>query len=349
MSHSMPLFSVIPGEVISTLIQQNRGRLLDIVRATYLDHELGKTINPDSYFLRFEDKPSSRIIALPAALTGNTRLSGIKWIASYPDNIQHNLPRASATLILNQYDTGYPYACLEASLISAARTAASAALAANVLGSGQRHARKIAVIGAGIIARNVLEFLIDQDWRADQLAVFDQNPQDATRLARHGHDLAGYYSVVSASLQDVLEGADLVVLATTASTPYITETDTFKPGQLILNISLRDIAPELVMAANNVVDDVEHCMKANTSPHLAEQKYQTRSFVNGTLAQVITGGVMLDSNKPTLFSPFGLGVLDLAVGQFVYEQATATNQAHQIPGFFAETRRWADKEAGNAK
>ena len=140
-----------------------------------------------------------------------------------------------------------------------------------------------------------------------------------------------------------------MVLATTASTPYITETDTFKPGQLILNISLRDIAPELVMAANNVVDDVEHCMKANTSPHLAEQKYQTRSFVNGTLAQVITGGVMLDSNKPTLFSPFGLGVLDLAVGQFVYEQATATNQAHQIPGFFAETRRWADKEAGNAK
>lgn len=348
MSHAMPLFSVIPGETISTLIQQNRSRIVDIVRTTYLDHELGKTINPDSYFLRFEDKPSSRIIALPAALTGNTRLSGIKWIASYPENIQHNLPRASATLILNQYDTGYPYACLEASLISAARTAASAALAANVLGSNQRHARKIAVIGAGIIARNVLEFLIDQDWRADQLAVFDLNPQDAKRLAAHSHELAGYYSVVSASLQDALEDADLVVLATTAATPYITEPDTFKPGQLVLNISLRDIAPELVMAANNVLDDVEHCMKANTSPHLAEQKYQTRSFVNGTLAQVISGAVMLDRNKPTLFSPFGLGVLDLAVGHFVYEQATATNQAHQIPNFFAETHRWAHKEADNA-
>ncbi|GHD60859.1 2,3-diaminopropionate biosynthesis protein SbnB [Jeongeupia chitinilytica] len=348
MSHAMPLFSVIPGESINSLIQQNRGRIVDIVRTAYIEHELGQTINPDSYFLRFEDKPSSRIIALPAALTGDTRLSGIKWIASYPENIQHNLPRASATLILNQYDTGYPYACLEASLISAARTAASAALAASVLGSEQRHARKIAVIGAGIIARNILEFLIDQDWRTEQLAVFDLNPQDATRLAAHGHKLAGYHSVISASLQDALEGADLVILATTVATPYITEPDTFKPGQLVLNISLRDIAPEIVMAANNVVDDVEHCMKANTSPHLAEQKYRTRSFVNGTLAQVITGAITLDRNKPTLFSPFGLGVLDLAVGHFVYEQATATGQAHQIPNFFAETQRWAHEETGNA-
>ncbi|KAF0813907.1 Delta(1)-pyrroline-2-carboxylate reductase [Andreprevotia sp. IGB-42] len=348
MSRAMPLFSVIPGETINTLIQQHRGRIVDIVRAAYLDHELGQTINPDSYFLRFEDNPSSRIIALPAALTGDTRLSGIKWIASYPENIQHNLPRASATLILNQYDTGYPYACLEASLISAARTAASAALAANVLGPDSRHARKIAVIGAGIIARNILEFLIDQDWRTDELAVFDLNPQDAARLAAHGQKLGGYRGVVAASLQEALDDADLVVLATTVATPYITQPDAFKAGQLVLNISLRDIAPELVMAANNVVDDIEHCMKANTSPHLAEQKYQTRSFVNGTLAQVITGEATLDHNKPTLFSPFGLGVLDLAVGHFVYEQATANGQAQQIPNFFAETQRWAHEETANA-
>ena len=348
MSRAMPSFSVISGETIATLIQQYRGRIVDIVRSAYLDHELKKTINPDSYFLRFEDKPSSRIIALPAALTGDTQLSGIKWIASYPENIQHNLPRASATLILNQYETGYPYACLEASLISAARTAASAALAANVLGPQGRHVGKIAVVGAGIIARNILEFLIDQDWRTEQLAIFDLNPQDAARLAAHGHQLGGYHSVVAASLQDALENADLVILATTVGTPYITAPGSFKPGQLVLNISLRDIAPELVMAANNVVDDVEHCMKANTSPHLAEQKYQTRDFVNGTLAQVITGQATLDPAKPTLFSPFGLGVLDLAVGHFVYEQATAAGNAHEIPGFFAETQRWSTGENGNA-
>ena len=44
--------------------------------------------------------------------------------------------------------------------------------------------------------------------------------------------------------------------------------NTFKAGQVVLNISLRDIAPEIILNACNVFDDVEHCMKANTSPHL---------------------------------------------------------------------------------
>ncbi|WP_408005448.1 hypothetical protein [Pseudomonas huanghezhanensis] len=60
--------------------------------------------------------------------------------------------------------------------------------------------------------------------------------------------------------------------------------DGFAPGQIILNVSLRDISPDIIWQAFNVFDDVEHCMKANTSPQLAEQKYGDRSFVHGTLA-----------------------------------------------------------------
>lgn len=344
MPRSLPPFSVISGQIIESLLATHRGQVVDIVRDAYLDHEAKKTINPDSYFLRFQDMPSSRIIALPAALTGETRLSGIKWIASYPENIQHNLPRASATLILNEYDTGYPYACLEASLISAARTAASAALAVNTLGPKSRRLHKIAVVGAGIIARNILEYLDCQEWIADELSVFDLNAHDATRLAAYATKLSKSGGVAAATLEDALDSADLVVFATTATEPHITRPDAFAAGQLVLNISLRDIAPEIVFASNNVVDDVEHCMKANTSPHLAEQKYQTRSFVNGTLAQLINGTASLAADKPTIFSPFGLGVLDLAVGQFVFERATRTGQAHAIPGFFAETQRWTPEE-----
>jgi ornithine cyclodeaminase len=104
--------------------------------------------------------------------------------------------------------------------------------------------------------------------------------------------------------------------------------------------TLRDLAPEVILAASNVLDDVEHCMKANTSPHLAEQATGGREFVAGTLAGVLNSDVAVPDDQPVVFSPFGLGVLDLALGAYVHQQARATGKALAVPEFFAETRRW---------
>ena len=87
----------------------------------------------------------------------------------------------------------------------------------------------------------------------------------------------------------------------------------------MLHVSLRDLAPQIVLGATNIVDDVEHCLKADTSPHLAEQLTGNRDFLTGTLDDVMTGRVTLPTNRPIVFSPFGLGVLDLAVGKHVYD------------------------------
>src|SRR6476660_8806094 len=104
-----------------------------MVETTYRLHCAGDSVNPPSYFLRFPDRPSSRIIALPASIGGQVRVDGVKWISSFPSNVSVGVPRASAVLILNDHDTGYPFACLESSIVSATRTAASAALAADWL------------------------------------------------------------------------------------------------------------------------------------------------------------------------------------------------------------------------
>jgi ornithine cyclodeaminase len=81
---------------------------------------------------------------------------------------------------------------------------------------------------------------------------------------------------------------------------------------VVLHISLRDLAPELLLSACNVVDDVEHVMHADPWAHLAEELSGSRDFVAGTLAEVILGRCPFDHCRPVIFSPFGLGLLDLA-------------------------------------
>ncbi|MFG2058079.1 2,3-diaminopropionate biosynthesis protein SbnB [Micromonospora sp. NPDC048930] len=330
-------FHVMTGPDIRAIITESRPALIERVRQTYLAHHRGETVNPSSHWLRFPDDPTARIIALPALLPGETPVAGIKWISSFPANVSRNVPRASAVLILNDAETGYPFACLEAAQISAARTAASAALAAERL-QGGREADKIAVVGAGVISRNVLEFLHAADWRIGHIAVYDTVPTYADNAAALAGRL-GYGASSAPSLRAAAAGADLVVLATTAATPYL-GADILAPGQNVLNLSLRDIDPDVIAASHNILDDIDHCLTANTSPHLAEQQLGHRDFIDGTIGQVLLDQIQLGGDKPRIFSPFGLGVLDIAVGIELFQAGRRLGHLRTVPEFFAETERW---------
>ena len=332
--------SIVNGKTVFDIIRAHRDECIEIVRDAYLAHADGRSVNPDSYFLRFPEKPDCRIIALPAYLGNGFDVAGLKWIASYPANIQRGFPRASAVLILNSYDTGYPFAILESSIISAARTAASAALAAYWLNGRSRQARSLGIVGTGFIARYIYEFLIDTGWTIEEVRLHDLSPLEsekfrntACRLERHGT------VIVVPDVAELVRASDLIVFTTVASAPHITDAALFEHNPLVLHISLRDLAPEILLRSQNVVDDVEHVMKANTSPHLAEQQTGNRSFVTGTLAEIMTGCRSVNRSRPIIFSPFGMGILDLAVGKWVYDQAVATGQNVRLSDFFYEVVR----------
>ena len=332
----MHSFSIVGGKNVVELLAGHEKEVIERVKDAYMTHEAGESVNPDSYFLRFPEKVDSRIIALPAYLGGSVGLAGIKWIGSFPKNVASGLPRASAVLLLNDYETGYPLALLEAASISAARTAASAALAAVTLSSGRP--KSVGVLGGGVIARTICRYLRSSGVPLDRVLCHDIDQASATALAEHLADSCGSIAP-TVSAAEALD-CDLVVLATTALAPHVSADRPFRPGQLVLNISLRDLAPELLLKANNVLDDIEHCLKADTSPHLAEKLTGNRDFVTGTLAAAIAGDVRLDPGRPTVFSPFGLGVLDLAVGSYLYERAREEGRLLEVPDFFGETRRW---------
>ena len=334
-----PTFYVVPGSTVKNVIDNNKKHVFEAVEAAYRLHAAGDSVNPDSYFLRYPDKPSDRIIALPAHLGGTVQKSGIKWISSFPENRTSNLARASAVLIINDAATGYPLACIEASLISATRTAASAALAAEHM-SPHPFEGILGVIGTGVIARTTIEWLLYRNWKFRKVRLYDLDRKEAEQFSMW----LGDQHNVPVDIHDRLEGAvgdaSLILFTTTASDPYLADEKLLAHAPTVLHLSLRDICVNVILASQNVVDDANHCLKARTSLHLTEMATGNRDFVSGTLVDVLEKNFKLDQNRPRIFSPFGLGVLDLAVGNLVLEAAKSSNAAVALPDFFSNSARW---------
>ncbi|MFG2922604.1 2,3-diaminopropionate biosynthesis protein SbnB [Streptomyces sp. NPDC048305] len=342
----VPPFAVIPGAQVHRVLAGQEQRTVQLVEKAYRLHGEGETVNPPSYFLRFPDRPTSRIIALPASIGGDNRVEGLKWISSFPQNVESGVPRASAVLVLNDYRTGYPFACLESSIISAARTAASAALAADRLTRERGRPRRVGFIGAGLIARHIHTYLAGSGWDFDEIGVHDLSAGHARSfsscLEGSGH---GGRITVHEKAEELVRTSDMLVLATVAAAPHLVEPEWFGHHPLVLNVSLRDLAPEVLLTACNIVDDVEHVLKADTSPHLAEQLTGSRDFIDGTLYDVLRGEVTVPADRTVVFSPFGLGVLDLAVGKHVYDMVRERGELSVVDGFFHEVDRYGRTDA----
>lgn len=330
-------FSVISGSIVNKILQSNYAKVIDLVEAAYLAHGEKKTLNPDSYFLKYPEKAEARIIALPAHLGGDFNISGIKWIASFPKNINHGIPRASAVIILNDYETGYPIACLEGSIVSASRTAASAVLAAqNLIKS--KTVKRLGIIGCGLISRYFLKFLLNTGWTISALELFDLVDEYSVAMKDYVQERGIKEVHISSTKEELISACDLITFTTTAGVPHINDVSVFSHNPIALHLSLRDLSPNIILASNNIVDDVDHCLKAATSLHLTEQEVGNREFVTGTIDKLVLGKVCLDSQKPTIYSPFGMGILDLAVASYVYQQGVLEKTTVTVPDFFYETK-----------
>ena len=337
---AVPPFAVISGKQVRSALVGRETEIVELVEDTYRLHGAGDTVNPPSYFLRFPDRPSSRAIALPASLGGQVRVDGLKWISSFPANVSAGIPRASAVLILNDQQTGYPFAVLESSIISATRTAASAALAADWLTRDRPRPTRCGFLGAGLIARYIHTFLDGTGWSLDQVGVYDTSAESAAGFRGYlERSDAAVQVTVHSSPEELIRSNDLVVFATVAGKPHVHEVSWFDHNPVVLHISLRDLAPEILLASANIVDDVEHCLKADTAPHLAERLTGSRNFLTGTLDDVLNGRVRVPADRPVIFSPFGLGVLDLAVGKYVYDRVASSGRLQIVDGFFQELCR----------
>jgi ornithine cyclodeaminase len=325
---------ILRGAEVADLLAGRELDVIDAVARAYLAHGQGASSLPHSTFLRFPNDDLNRIIALPAYLGDSFDVAGLKWIASFPGNVKKGRARASAVLILNNAATGLPEAILESSLISARRTAASAALAARELRRG-RETADAGLIGTGVINHETARFLLHTVPDLARFHVFDLDRERAEAFAARVAGEVDREVLVADGPEAVLRACPLVAFATTAVRPHVTDLALCPPGATILHTSLRDLTADVILAADNVVDDPDHVSRAQTSIHLAEQQTGDRAFIRCTLADLLAGTAPPKKNEDavTIFSPFGLGILDLAVGDLVRSRALESGKGTVIEGF----------------
>lgn len=306
---------VLRAQEIAQVLNGQEAAIMAAVRAAYETHARGASALPQSTFLRFPDDAQNRIIALPAYLGETFGVAGMKWIASFPGNIKQGIARASAVIVLNAAETGRPTAIVEGSIISAKRTAASAALAAQYVHQ-EEGVERIGLIGCGVINEEIARFLRAVYPTVVEWVVYDVERE---RAKAFGERVAGEGMRVEVvkTVGEVLERVRLASFATTAGRPHVESMDGWRNGSTILHISLRDLAPAVVLSCENIVDDREHVCRAETSLHLTEQQVGHREFIRCTLADITLGkaAARRDAEGIAVYSPFGLGVLDLAVSK----------------------------------
>ena len=325
---------IIGAAEVEAALEGREESVLETVQKAYETHSRGTSSLPHSSFLRFPDSDKDRIICLPAYLGGDYQLAGVKWIASMPDNVARGMERASAVVILNDRLTGRPKAVIEGPIISKQRTAASAALASKVLAPGEPGA--IGFVGCGPINISVAHFLMTVWPNVSRFTAFDLDP---ARAREFGNAIltrrpdAGFS--VAPSLEQLLSESPMVAFGTTAIKPYISDLDACPAGATILHVSLRDLKVDAILSSHNVVDDLDHVNRAGTSIHLASEQEGNTDFVHSSLGDLLLGNAELPERdgRKTIFSPFGLGVLDLAVADLVRDTVAASGGGTLVKSF----------------
>jgi ornithine cyclodeaminase len=285
------------------------------VAAALAAHGRGETILPAEAYLGWEhDGDRVRSLSMPGAIDS---APGVKVINANLANPACGLPRASGLTVLFDPGSGQPLCIMEGARISCLRTAAVTAVATELLASTP--VERLALIGAGALARCHLELLRPRLPQLREIRVFDCERRRAGALAAS--------ATICESAEEAIRGAQLVVTVTTTTTPYL-RYEWLQPGALLVNVSLDDPLPEVFLHADKLfVDDWD--LIAADGHRLLGRLLRAGTIErrdDNELGRLIANGDSGRSRADEIIvvNPFGLAIEDLAVARRVYEYASAS-------------------------
>jgi ornithine cyclodeaminase len=271
--------------------------------------DMAQPIKP---YLRYGNA-ANRIIAMPAFVGGNINKSGIKWIASFPDNINKGIARAHSVITLNEAETGIPIGVINSGAISAIRTASVSGFIINEFMQQRNPGKvKIGIIGFGPIGQthlNMCHSLLGDN--IENVFMYDLKGVNRELIA---DDLNEKVVEVS-SWQEAYEDADIFITCTVSKDRYIDKQP--KAGSLHLNVSLRDYKSDVYpwFAGAMIVDDWDEVCRENTD---IEMFHKTQGLQKSDVVEIhelLRGDYFasLDKDQAVMFNPMGMAIFDIAM------------------------------------
>jgi alanine dehydrogenase len=277
------------------------GEAIERVREGFVEYAGGDWQMPPKVYL--ESHPHGDFRAMPAKGAG---IAILKWVTSFPRNPEAGLPVVMGMICVSSADNGEPLALVDVRAVTALRTGAVAAVAAQEL--GREDAETVGIVGCGLHGAWAARCLAAAEYGPG--VCFDPDPEAAGRLAGE----LGW----EAGSRDEALACDVVTCVTPGYEPAVFEED-LRPG-LHLNMLGADgpgkaeATPQTVAGCELFCDDWIQASHGGELTGAVEAGLVSRDRVR-ELGDVLTGAAAgrSDSRATTLFDSTGLAIQDLAI------------------------------------
>jgi ornithine cyclodeaminase/alanine dehydrogenase-like protein (mu-crystallin family) len=240
-------------------------------------------------------------------------------------------------LLVNLHDRSRPVALVDANTVTKMRTAATAAVATDLLVSGP--VDTLAVVGTGEQALSLLDSLCTvRDFR--QIRVFSRREDNRARFVAEAAARWGVKVVAGETLEGTLDGADVIGSAIRAGSRPIFRADMFEDATVHLNAlsSVRPGARELdadlwAEPSFVVVDHPGDALESGDVQAVMDAGSVDYAQVPA-LSDLVTGrAVAPPGTRRTVFKSVGSGLQDVSVAAHVYETALRQGAFQEIDEF----------------
>lgn len=261
---------------------------------------------------------------MPAYMPQPARL-GAKLVTVFNGNEARGLPSHLATILLLDPDTGSLVAILDGRYITEARTAAVSAVSARHL--ARPHASVLAIVGTGVQARSHLEALAEVRPLTD-VRVWSPRASSRDRFVAEMTPHARAPLAAAGSAEEAVRGADLIVLATSSTTPVI-DHRWVTEGAHVMAVGAcrpdqREMDPELVARSRLYVDSRTAALaeSGDVVMGIREGRFADTHLV-GEVGQVVLGRAPTrgSDREVTIFKSLGMAVEDVVAADLVFRRA----------------------------